>query len=48
MLQLVADAKVHARIGTYSVDVYIPDWKLAVEYQGVQHFQQWWRGDFKR
>ena len=48
MLQLVADIKVHHRIGNFSVDVYIPDWKLAIEYQGGQHFQQSWRGDLQR
>ena len=48
MLQLVADTQTHAKIGKYSVDVFIPDWKLAVEYQGIQHSQQSWRGDCKR
>lgn len=48
MLQLVAETKIHAKIGRYSVDVFIPDWKLAVEYQGGQHAKQTWRGDLKR
>ena len=48
MLQLVADTQVHAKIGKYSFDVFIPDWKLAVEYQGGQHSRQTWRGDVKR
>src|SRR4051812_10950837 len=48
MLQVIADTEIHARIGSHSVDVYIPEWKLAVEYQGEQHFQQSWRGDLKR
>lgn len=48
MLQLIAEATIHAKIGKYSVDAYIPDWKLAVEYHGIQHFQESWRGDFQR
>jgi very-short-patch-repair endonuclease len=45
MLHLVADVKVHQKIGNYSVDVFVPDWKAALEYQGGQHYQQSWRGD---
>ena len=48
MLKMVADVTVHAKLGEFSVDVFIPDWKLAVEYQGGQHSKQTWRGDFKR
>lgn len=48
MLQLVADIEIHAKIGKYSVDVFVPSWKLAVEYQGIQHSQPIHLGDFKR
>jgi very-short-patch-repair endonuclease len=49
MLRLVTeDVVVHHRIGKHSVDIYIPEMNVAIEYQGSQHFQQSWRGNFKR
>jgi very-short-patch-repair endonuclease len=45
---IVEDVKVHHRIGKYSVDIFIPDWKLALEYQGEQHYQTSCHGDVKR
>jgi very-short-patch-repair endonuclease len=48
MLKLLADVKVHQKIGEFSVDVFIPEWKLAIEYQGGQHLKQSWHGDLSR
>jgi hypothetical protein len=49
MLKLVTDdLVVHHRIGKHSVDIFVPEWDVAIEYQGVQHYQQNWRGDFVR
>jgi very-short-patch-repair endonuclease len=48
MLQLITDVKRHQRIGNHSVDIFVPEWNLALEYQGEQHFHQTWRGDLKR
>lgn len=48
MLKMVADVNVHHKIGEYSVDFYVPDWKLAIEYQGEQHFMKSWKsGDLQ-
>lgn len=44
MLKLVSDISVHQRIGKYSVDVFVPEWNVAFEFQGEQHFKQTWRG----
>jgi hypothetical protein len=48
MLNLVGDVKVHQKIGEFSVDIHMPEWNLAVEYQGGQHAFQSWCGDFLR
>jgi very-short-patch-repair endonuclease len=48
MLKLVADVDVHRRVGNHSVDIFVNDWNVAIEYQGKQHFTQSWRGDIKR
>lgn len=49
MLRLVAGNIIpHHKIGQHSVDIFIPDWNVAIEYQGVQHSKQHWRGDFNR
>jgi hypothetical protein len=45
MLRLVAgNIKLHHRIGHHSVDIFIPEWNLAIEYQGIQHYQGHWFG----
>lgn len=38
----------HCKIGGYSVDIYVPEWKLALEYQGTQHYQPSYKSDLKR
>jgi very-short-patch-repair endonuclease len=48
MMQLVADIVVHPKLGEHSVDIFVPEWKLAIEYQGGQHYQQTWRGEITR
>jgi regulatory protein YycI of two-component signal transduction system YycFG len=49
MLQLVVDdVRLHHKFDKHSVDIYIPEWNIAIEYQGKQHFQQHWRGDLLR
>lgn len=48
MLKLVADVLIHHKLGDFSVDVYVPEWRVAVEYQGGQHYHQTWRGDVVR
>jgi very-short-patch-repair endonuclease len=35
-------------IGGCSVDVYIPQWNTAIEYQGGQHYKQINTGSFER
>lgn len=48
MLKLVVDIKIHHKIGDYTVDIFVPELNAVIEYQGIQHFKQSWRGDFKR
>jgi very-short-patch-repair endonuclease len=46
MMRAVADIEVHSNINGYSVDIYVKDWKLAIEYQGQQHYTPIHRGDW--
>ena len=48
MLNVVADIKIHHKIDKYSIDIYIPEWNVAIEYQGEQHFKNTTHGDIKR
>jgi very-short-patch-repair endonuclease len=45
MLEKFTHVIPQARILGYSVDLFLPEWSIAVEYQGYQHFQQFFRGD---
>jgi hypothetical protein len=46
-MNLVADVSIHHRIGKFTVDIFVPEWNMALEYQGGQHFQQTWHGDVR-
>jgi hypothetical protein len=45
MLSAITRIETQTTVNGHSVDVYIPDWKLAIEYQGKQHYQPHYRGD---
>jgi hypothetical protein len=40
MLNIAKNIEVHYRIKKYTVDVYIPEWNLAVEYNGEHHYHE--------
>lgn len=45
---LTSDVQIHADVHGYSVDIFIPQWKVAIEYQGDQHYKAVYKGDFVR
>jgi very-short-patch-repair endonuclease len=45
MLKSVTSVSVHHVIEGYSVDVYLPEFSVAIEYQGAQHFTPKLRGE---
>jgi very-short-patch-repair endonuclease len=44
MLKRVTKTQHQAVIGGHSIDLFLPEWNIAIEYQGEQHYQQHYRG----
>jgi very-short-patch-repair endonuclease len=43
---LTDDVKSHVSIGGQSVDVFLPEYSVAIEYQGKHHYEQQAHGHF--
>jgi hypothetical protein len=48
MLEIISPAEPHVTINGYSVDIYLPQFSLAFEFQGKQHYVPHKRGSLKQ
>jgi hypothetical protein len=44
MLRSLTQIECNVNLHGYSVDIFVPEWSVAFEYQGAHHYNQTYRG----